>query len=122
VKRLVLWGPVVLLTGLIFYVSSLPDPGPLPSSVSDKSAHFWAYAVLGALWMRALAGGVPPGVTRGRFITAVIATALYGASDEFHQLFVPGRSAELADLAADAAGGLVGAAIVAAIARRGRGA
>jgi VanZ family protein len=103
--------------GLIFYVSSLPDPGRLPSGVSDKSAHFWTYAALGALWLRALARGLADGVTRPRFVVATLATALYGASDEVHQMFVPGRSPELMDVAADTAGGLLGAALAAGVAR-----
>jgi VanZ family protein len=116
-NRLGRWGPVVVLMGLIFYVSSLPDPGRLPTGVSDKSAHFWTYAVLGALWLRALAGGRAAGVTAMRVIVATTAAALYGVSDEIHQMFVPGRSPELLDVAADTAGGFVGAALAAAIAR-----
>jgi VanZ family protein len=106
--------------GLIFYLSSLPDPGRLPSGVSDKTAHFWTYALLGALWLRALATGPVPGVTRRRFAIAALATALYGASDEIHQRFVPGRSPEGLDVAADAAGGVTGAALMAAASRQRR--
>lgn len=38
---------------------------------------------------------------------SLIITSLYGASDEFHQLFVPNRSCEFADWLADFAGALV---------------
>jgi VanZ family protein len=41
----------------------------------------------------------------------LIATA-YGAIDEFHQSFVPGRSSTVADGIADAAGAALGAWIV----------
>ena len=40
------------------------------------------------------------------FLSAVV-TVVYGFSDEFHQLYVPGRSADMYDLAADAAGALL---------------
>jgi len=35
---------------------------------------------------------------------AFVITVLYGVSDEFHQSFVPGRTPDVADVAADAAG------------------
>jgi VanZ family protein len=39
---------------------------------------------------------------------AAAITIVYGVTDEFHQSFVPGRSADAYDLAADAAGALAG--------------
>ena len=82
-------------------VSHLPD---LPSGVSDKMAHFSEYAVLGLLLARALAGPRWLSITLPYVAGALILAALYGASDEFHQWFVPGRDADLRDLAADALG------------------
>jgi VanZ family protein len=38
---------------------------------------------------------------------AIFVTVAYGASDEWHQAFVPGRHADLADLVADAAGAIL---------------
>jgi VanZ family protein len=122
VRRLFLWGPPVILMGLIFYLSSLPDPGRLPRGISDKSAHFWAYAALGALWLRALVGGRAVQVTLQRFLLASFATALYGASDEIHQRFVPGRSPELLDVIADSVGAVIGALLAALAYRSKRGA
>jgi VanZ family protein len=40
---------------------------------------------------------------------AVLASLLYGAGDEFHQSFVPGRSVSPFDVMADTLGGLIGA-------------
>ena len=45
--------------------------------------------------------------------TATLFAMTYGLSDEFHQLFVPGRSAELYDALADTIGGFLGASIAA---------
>jgi VanZ family protein len=42
----------------------------------------------------------------------------YGLGDEVHQLFVPGRLFDLADLAADAAGGALGSGAYLWLARR----
>ena len=38
-------------------------------------------------------------------------TSLYGASDEWHQYFVPGRSCEFGDWIADTAGGALAIAL-----------
>lgn len=94
---------------LIFYVSSLHE-APLPQGVSDKSAHWLGYTGFSVTIVRALAGGLPRRITARTAIVAVAIAVAYGASDEFHQMFVAGRSAELADLAADALGAVAGAA------------
>lgn len=39
---------------------------------------------------------------------SVAATTVYGVSDEWHQSFVGGRSAEVADVVADFAGSVIG--------------
>jgi VanZ family protein len=123
VKPLSLWGPVILLMGIIFYLSSLPDPGGPPGGLSDKTVHFGTYAALAALMVRALADGRADAVTAGRMLLAITAAAFYGVSDELHQRFVPGRSPEIADVLADAGGaaaGAVAAAIAAGCLRRSR--
>lgn len=112
---LLLWGPVVLLMALIFTVSSMPDPGSLPGGVSDKTGHVAAYAVLGALVLRALARGWRGDVTVARCAAAAGFAALYGVTDELHQMLVPGRTAELMDVAADAVGAVCGVALVVAL-------
>lgn len=47
-----------------------------------------------------------------RVLLVTVLVAAYGALDEFHQLFVPGRTASLADFATDAMGGFLGAFFV----------
>ncbi len=39
---------------------------------------------------------------------AVVATTVYGVSDEWHQSFVAGRNADVADVVADLAGSVIG--------------
>jgi VanZ family protein len=116
-RRLSLWGPVVLQMALIFYLSSLHDPGPLPGNISDKGGHFLGYALLGALMLRAVAGGRLRAVTWHLALAAVALSALYAASDEAHQSFVAGRSPELLDWVADSMGALAAAAAGYALAR-----
>jgi VanZ family protein len=90
----------------IFYVSSLHE-APLPPGVSDKPAHAFGYLGLGFVIARALAGGLPPRITRRDFVLGLAIAVAYAASDEFHQRFVPGRFADLADLYADTMGSTV---------------
>ena len=49
--------------------------------------------------MRALAGGRWSGGEPGRGRVAWTVATVYGATDEWHQSFMPGRKAELRDLA-----------------------
>ena len=96
--------------GLIFYLSSRSSfPVALPSfDAADKAAHLLEYAGLGVLVAWSLGSY---GVPRSRALwLAAAACSLYGASDEVHQLFVPGREGDLFDWLADSAGGAIGAA------------
>ncbi len=91
----------------IFFVSNM-HVAPLPEEVSDKTAHLWAYAGLAVLAVRALGGGLPCRVAMRVALIAFAIAAVYGISDELHQRFVPGRSADLFDWVADASGAVVG--------------
>lgn len=104
-----LWlAPVLYLAG-IFYMSSQSHPFLEPPhwDGADKVAHFGAYAGLGALLCRAYRGS---GLTGSAALWLTLLTAsLYGASDEWHQSFVPGRSADPSDWLADTLGAALGA-------------
>jgi hypothetical protein len=111
-----LWGPVVLQMLLIFIASSIPNLGGLPGGMSDKSGHALGYGILGAVLLRALAGGRLDGITWRRAGAALLLAVLYGISDEFHQSFVPGRSPDRLDVLADT----LGAAVTIALGGAGR--
>jgi VanZ family protein len=98
-----LWLPVLTFAAAIFLVSSMPEP-PLPSSVSDKTGHRAAYAAFGLVVLRALSGASWSGVTAATSGSALAIATLYGATDEWHQSWVPGRSPDVLDLLADASG------------------
>jgi hypothetical protein len=106
-----LWAPVVLQMAIIFAASSIPNLGALPGGISDKSGHSIGYALLAGLFLRALARGRLRDVTRLRVLLAIVVATVYGVSDEFHQLFVPGRSADRYDVLADCVGATLGAAL-----------
>ncbi|MDE7326481.1 MAG: VanZ family protein, partial [Lachnospiraceae bacterium] len=71
-----------------------------------KSAHMAEFAVLAMLASFWLSSFLMP--YRRRCVLAVLISACYAASDEFHQLFVPGRSGELRDVMVDTAGAVLG--------------
>ena len=71
-----------------------------------KSAHFIAYLILGILSMYAIDEEKNSKFTW--FSKALLICILYAMSDEFHQLYVPGRSGEIKDVLLDSTGSLVG--------------
>ena len=105
---LIFWFPVLAYSAIIFGVSSLPgDSISLPWNL-DKLAHCIEYMLLSVLAFRALAGTTK--LSRGQvLILVVLGVTAYGISDEFHQMFVPGRDASWLDVLADGAGGIMGA-------------
>jgi VanZ family protein len=99
-----LWLPALAQMAIIFGASSIPDLTTLPGGLSDHTGHFVGYALLGALVLRARAGGVWRGVTAQIGWQAWLVAAVYGVTDEFHQRFVHGRTPDVHDWMADAAG------------------
>ena len=110
-RLLFAWGPAVGLMAVIYFASDRSDAPRLMTGVSDLLAHALAYAVLGAATLRGLAGARRAGATARAALLAAVLAAAYGAADEFHQSFVPGRSAELRDFLADALGAAAGAGL-----------
>lgn len=118
-RRLLLWGPVALWAGLIFFASSLSDPGPA-GRIPDWITHGAAYFVLAGLVARALAGGLGRPLPLRHALAAVFAVTLYGLSDEWHQSGVPGRDPSAGDVAKDAGGAVLGASLVRRVGATGR--
>ena len=71
-----------------------------------KSAHFLIYATLG--FLIALLYREYGFFGKKLFLKALITAFLYAASDELHQNFVKGRSAEIRDVAIDSLGAMCG--------------
>jgi VanZ family protein len=100
-----LFGPPLAWCAAIFFLS---HQSTLPSTPGgDKTAHVGAYAIMGALFARAFWFGTP-WAKRTLFAGAAAVSIAYGAFDEIHQYFVPGRHASFGDFAADAAGAVLG--------------
>ena len=111
-RRVRVWGPAWVTMVLIFVLSSISGLGPIPGGVDDGVAHALQYAVLAALLLRGLAGARWRGVGVRVAALAVLLATLYGVTDEAHQWFVPGRTAEVTDLVADALGAAVATGVI----------
>lgn len=96
------WLPPLAWMAVIFAFSALHGSGHLAAAevVLRKLAHVGEYLVLAALLVRALRrSGVAAALP-----LAIAAALAYAASDEWHQSFVPGRTATPRDVAIDGIG------------------
>ena len=76
-----------------------------------KCGHLCEYAVLAVLAWNALRRSIAAGGWR-TFGLSILFTAAYAAGDEFHQSFVPSRSASVGDVLIDIAGGIAGLVVL----------
>ena len=80
----------------------------MTSFLVRKAAHMSEYAVLAILLGLTIRGYKK----EPWLLLALAATAAYAATDEFHQLFVEGRSARIFDVTVDFVGGVIGISFV----------
>ena len=73
-----------------------------------KAAHFIEYLVLGVLAGRAFSRSSHELLRRRWVVMALIVVVVYAFLDEYHQSFVPSRTASIYDSLIDSAGGLAG--------------
>ena len=81
-------------------------PTELLTFLTRKMAHMVAYFVLGGLAFNVLRHYALR--LRWQWLASLGIVVLYASSDELHQVFVPGRSGELRDVAIDSVAGAVG--------------
>jgi VanZ family protein len=97
--------------GLIFTMSAQHDLAPPQFPSSDKAAHFVVYGGLGILWARAAQTSWPYWTFQLLLFSTLLFTGLYGVTDEWHQMYVPGRFSDWRDALADLCGGTTGGAV-----------
>ncbi len=85
------------------------DPSPI--------GHFSEYLVFGALLFNALRMYLHMRPSRVALCAIAIAAA-YAATDEFHQMFVPGRACDLVDWLVDVAAAAIAACVFASVLNR----
>ncbi|MBS3099306.1 VanZ family protein [Candidatus Pacearchaeota archaeon] len=97
----VAWMIVLIIAGLIFYVSSLIFPYNHPGiSLLSVIYHIGIFFLFSFFLMIALVRGKNKKIVLLGFVLALA----YGFSDEIHQLFVPGRYGSLVDVFYDGVG------------------
>lgn len=101
-KRGWLWP--LAIAALIFAASSRSTVAGPKIPHFDKVVHFSVYGLLATLVCRQGRGWRAAGLS-------VLIVSAYGATDEWHQSYVPGRDAEFADWIADTAGAAVAVAL-----------
>src|SRR5215216_5279685 len=74
--------------------------------ITRKIAHFTEYAILGFLAARAFRTSPRPAISQRWFLICVTLIVVYALMDEYHQSFVPSRTASVWDSFIDMAGGL----------------
>ena len=121
--------PWLLLLGwaaVIFLFSAQPYSGQATEKIFGilnvpvrKCGHMVEYAMLAILsrrsWLKTFTS-----TKCSPTIAAFLITLLYALSDEWHQSFIPGRSATLSDVAVDAAGAAVGLAVSMLLCKKSR--
>jgi VanZ family protein len=97
--------PAAAWMGLLFLLSSRSElPEPLGPRLTAVAGHFSVYAVLAVLlWWGLACWGLTPG---WRLAVSFVGVVAFGLSDEWHQVFVPGRDPALFDLGMDGLGAL----------------
>lgn len=80
--------------------------------ITRKLAHVAEYAILGFLAARAFRTSPRPAISSRWFMISLILVISYALIDEYHQSFVPTRSASLWDSLLDMAGGLTALLLV----------
>ena len=86
--------------------------------VIRKSAHITEYSVFSLLILRAIRAGRREWKLSWA-LAVVLAVVVYASLDEFHQSFIPGRTAAVSDVLLDTVGGAAAQVVAAMIIRRG---
>ena len=97
---------IVWLSAQSHYPMGVELPPPM-----DKLAHASVFACLALVLEFTLQRTHPELPMYRRHLLVFVVVSVYGATDEWHQFFVPGRSCELGDWVADTVGGGLGLAL-----------
>ena len=112
-KKGLVYIPLVIYWLLLITATSLPA-ADLPSiGTIDKVNHFIAYFGLSVLLTLCFLFQTKYDfLYKKAFLISFLIVIFYGVIDEVHQLFIPGRMAEILDWLADVGGALIGILLV----------
>jgi VanZ family protein len=112
-KTLFVYFPLFIYWLILFAATTLPGKDVPNLGVSDKLEHSVAYMVLSILLCFTYTFQNKVKLLFSRpFLMTILTITLYGALDELHQKFIPGRSCDIKDLMADVTGATVGLIVV----------
>lgn len=105
-KKIILVAPLIVYSIAIITLSNFPQPEfiDLGFKFWDKLLHLKAFFIYGIFTLTAVIA-IKQGIDdKNLMLVTLLIGILFGLSDEIHQYFVPGRDADIWDLAADSAG------------------
>ena len=106
------WGPALVYAAIIFLLSAQSHLPKVPViGKYDKIQHMIEYFGFGLTLIRATLI-LPIRVKISPFVQALLLGSLFGASDEFHQHFVPCRTMDIHDWLADTTAVLIAISVV----------
>jgi len=99
----------LIYCAIIFYESSHAIPYKVDQMLPgiDKIVHACIYGTLAAIVSIGMRKSGREYTPRVQFVVPILVAMLYGASDEFHQYFVPGRSCDPLDELSNTAGAIL---------------
>lgn len=101
-------GPLILW----LFPNTSPETLAVVHFIVRKIAHFTEYAILGFLAARAFRTSPRPAINQRWFLICLTLIIVYALMDEYHQTFVPSRTASIYDSMIDVTGGLIALLIV----------
>jgi VanZ family protein len=112
-KKYLVYLPLILYWLLILILTSLPGADVPNVHINDKIEHLLAYGGLGFLLNLSLRIQNKISIIKkypALFTVLIVST--YGALDELHQLFIPGRSCDILDWTSDTIGVIIGVSLM----------
>jgi len=107
-KKYLIHLPLIIYWLILFVLTSLPASVAIITEFGDKISHFGAYGLLSVfLYLTMYFQDKFLLLKKYPGIFTIIIASFYGMLDEIHQIYVPGRFAEVLDWLADFTGSVI---------------
>jgi VanZ family protein len=105
--------PLIVYWLILFVLTTLPGNEAINIGVNDKIEHFGAYGLLTViLYLNLFFQDKYSLLKKYPATFSLLVASLYGMVDELHQIFVPGRTADIRDWLADFVGSVLAVLII----------